>query len=217
MAKEKIKGGLADGKPDSKYDKKQLEKGRKIEKEHTDDPAKANEISKDHLEECPDYYTRLEKLENECEKSKEKKNKKAMKLAQVIKNHLSGEQSEQSREVFARISSELQSHGYKAPFKVVAYGESWEREVFKKEDHLSRIQGLDDDALEYTLNDLNKVIDAQEDMRRSGHPVPKLGYYHDERHAILEEILKRKKAGTWNPNPNDADFEQDMNAGLSPV
>lgn len=68
VAKEELKGGKADGKPDSKYNKKQLEEGIKVEMEHTNDPKKAKEIAKDHLEECPNYYTRLDKMEEECKK-----------------------------------------------------------------------------------------------------------------------------------------------------
>jgi hypothetical protein len=66
---DKIKGGLADGKSDSKYPKDQLKAGIKVEMEHTDDPAKAKEIAKDHLEEGKDYYTRLEKMERGMKKS----------------------------------------------------------------------------------------------------------------------------------------------------
>jgi len=62
-----IPGGKADGQPDDKYDKKQIEMGMEIEKEHTDDPDIAKDISKDHLEEIPDYYTRLDKMEKEYE------------------------------------------------------------------------------------------------------------------------------------------------------
>jgi len=54
--------------PDSEYDAHQLAMGQKVELEHTDDPAVAKEIAKDHLAECPDYYTRLEIMEKECEK-----------------------------------------------------------------------------------------------------------------------------------------------------
>lgn len=57
--------------PDSKYNQEQLRMGIKVEKEHTDDPEKAKEISKDHLSELPDYYTRLHKMETEGEKAKE--------------------------------------------------------------------------------------------------------------------------------------------------
>lgn len=42
---------------------KQLEKGIKVEKEHTTDDAVAREIALDHLGEVPDYYDRLERVE----------------------------------------------------------------------------------------------------------------------------------------------------------
>lgn len=47
------------------YDRliKQLGKGIAVEKEHTDDIAMAREIALDHLNEYPDYYDRLEKVE----------------------------------------------------------------------------------------------------------------------------------------------------------
>lgn len=72
MSEEKLKGGLADGKPDSKYDSSQLRSGVKVEFEHTTDPDKAKEVAKDHLEEIPDYYTRLEKMEEEALGKQEK-------------------------------------------------------------------------------------------------------------------------------------------------
>jgi len=76
---ERIPGGKAKGHDCSEYDKNQLSKGLKIEKEHvegSDLPKKvkdevAREISKDHLEESQDkkgkkggkYYDKLQKLE----------------------------------------------------------------------------------------------------------------------------------------------------------
>lgn len=45
------------------YDPAQMKIGIKIEMEHTTDTDLAEKISKDHLAEFPDYYTRLEKLE----------------------------------------------------------------------------------------------------------------------------------------------------------
>ena len=53
---------------DSNFDKNQLLKGIKIEKEHTDDEDLAKEIAKDHLSEIPDYYDRLEKMEQSYKK-----------------------------------------------------------------------------------------------------------------------------------------------------
>ena len=42
---------------------RQLRKGIKVEQEHTGDIALAREIALDHLDEYPDYYDRLEKVE----------------------------------------------------------------------------------------------------------------------------------------------------------
>ena len=43
---------------------KQLAIGIKVEKEHTSSDSVAREIALDHLMELPDYYTKLEKMEN---------------------------------------------------------------------------------------------------------------------------------------------------------
>lgn len=61
---DKIPGGLADGRPDSDFNDKQLQKGLKVEMEHTDDKEIAKEIAKDHLTEDKDYYIKLETIES---------------------------------------------------------------------------------------------------------------------------------------------------------
>ena len=43
--------------------KRLIAAGEKIEREHTNDPSKANEIARDHLGERPDYYKKLAKME----------------------------------------------------------------------------------------------------------------------------------------------------------
>ena len=45
---------------------KQVNIGINIEMEHVNDKAKAREISLDHLDEIPDYYTRLKKMEKDA-------------------------------------------------------------------------------------------------------------------------------------------------------
>jgi hypothetical protein len=65
-----IPGGKAEGQPVGKYDKEQLGKGMKIEREHTKDPRRAEEISTDHLEEHPMYYTALENMEKRLSEGK---------------------------------------------------------------------------------------------------------------------------------------------------
>lgn len=80
MSEEKLKGGKADNKTFQdlvnknkqkgkdiglveKELKKQLNKGIKVEMEHTDDRGKAKEIAMDHLFEDPKYYDKLQKIE----------------------------------------------------------------------------------------------------------------------------------------------------------
>lgn len=64
---EYIEGGEADNEPVDAYDPDQILKGIEVEMEHTDDPRVALEIAMDHLEELPDYYTRLDTMEKEGE------------------------------------------------------------------------------------------------------------------------------------------------------
>lgn len=58
-----LRYGRSDGKPDKRYSFKALKKGIKVEYEHTRKTNIAKEIAKDHLEERPDYYEKLEKME----------------------------------------------------------------------------------------------------------------------------------------------------------
>lgn len=72
MKKEFVKGGLGDNRPDSMFDKKQLEIGIKVEMEHTKDRRIAKEIAKDHLVEFKDYYKELNKMEKKLEDKKKR-------------------------------------------------------------------------------------------------------------------------------------------------
>lgn len=62
---DEMSGGLADKKKPSDFDKKSLEKGMRVEMEHTDDPKVALEIAMDHLTEDSKYYDKLEVMEEE--------------------------------------------------------------------------------------------------------------------------------------------------------
>jgi hypothetical protein len=54
--------------PDSKFDRKQLRIGTRIEMEHTYSRKIAKQIAKGHLMEFPDYYTYLLKMEKKMKK-----------------------------------------------------------------------------------------------------------------------------------------------------
>lgn len=85
---DKVKGGLGDGQSDKNYDSEQLNKGIKIELEHTNDPQIAKEIAKDHLQESKDfkngkggkYYDKLEDLEDNVKEELTKAEKVEAKL-----------------------------------------------------------------------------------------------------------------------------------------
>ncbi len=64
--KDRLVGGVADGKPITAYDLEELLTGIKFEREHTSDSFIALEIAMDHLERVPDYYSRLRRLEREA-------------------------------------------------------------------------------------------------------------------------------------------------------
>jgi hypothetical protein len=67
---ELLKGGLADKVPDGAFNTRALQKGIKVEMEHTSDKRVAKEIAKDHLKENPKYYEYLEKMEKKMESGK---------------------------------------------------------------------------------------------------------------------------------------------------
>lgn len=62
---------------DVSFVKRQLEMGISIEHEHTKDKDIATDIALQHLDEIPDYYTRLKKMESSVSKT-EKDNGKAV-------------------------------------------------------------------------------------------------------------------------------------------
>ena len=68
--KDKIPGGIADGKTITNYDLKELLEGIKWEREHSRDNLIALEIAMDHLGRIPDYYTHLVIMERGCVEDK---------------------------------------------------------------------------------------------------------------------------------------------------
>lgn len=93
MSNNKIKGGKADKLSVEDIAKKhdvsiesiesQIKMGKKVEMEHVDDSDLAEEIAMDHLEEIPDYYTRLKDMEKEAKKELNLESKRFMALAGI--------------------------------------------------------------------------------------------------------------------------------------
>jgi len=63
VSEDKLPGGKGDKASPKGFDPKQIKKGLKVEREHTDDPETALEIVLDHLTEDPKYYDKLEKVD----------------------------------------------------------------------------------------------------------------------------------------------------------
>lgn len=63
-----FRDGLSRNLPDQYFDQNQLLKGIEVEFEHTQNSDLAKKIAKDHLVEIPDYYNRLERMEEKAKK-----------------------------------------------------------------------------------------------------------------------------------------------------
>ena len=68
--KKKIPKGRSSGKNPSDFSEEQIQKGIKVELEHTDDRDLAKEIAMDHLDEFPKYYKELDKMEKKLKNKK---------------------------------------------------------------------------------------------------------------------------------------------------
>jgi len=86
--KDKLKGGIADNIPDTKFNKIELKKGQEHEKEHTTDKSIAKEIAKDHITEDPQYYEKIDQIEG----SSESKKKDALDRANKVGYNQQGQQ-----------------------------------------------------------------------------------------------------------------------------
>jgi hypothetical protein len=109
MRKDYLKGGKADRLSVTDIAKKhgisvekieaQIDMGKKVEMEHVKDEKLAREIAMDHLEEIPDYYTRLNNMEKEAKKELSLESKRLMALAGIKegdKKYLTNESFQQT-------------------------------------------------------------------------------------------------------------------------
>jgi hypothetical protein len=129
------KDGLAKnaGKKPGDFDKVQLAVGTKVEKEHTDDHSKAQQIAMDHLTEDPKYYMKLKKMEaGGCGEAKmNKKN-------QVKENEYS-DMTALTKDVF-QVDFVLQS-GEKKSTRVMAFDENDAKVMMKRNKDVKSVIG----------------------------------------------------------------------------
>lgn len=86
MANKKLIGRSWDV-SDEHFDSKELQMGINIEKEHTDDEELCKVIAKDHLQEYPDYYSRLIKMEQDAHKEYNRQNEQKL-MEQYLKEEV---------------------------------------------------------------------------------------------------------------------------------
>lgn len=67
-AQDLLPGGLADFINPDTLNQKEIDRGMKVELEHTNNEDLAREIARDHLSEDPSYYEKLEKMERKSNK-----------------------------------------------------------------------------------------------------------------------------------------------------
>lgn len=79
-----IPGGKADDVPLEDFDPDALEQGVKVEMEHTNDPAIAEEIARDHLTEFDDYYDALNEMEKRLEERVSTNRRRLFKVASTV-------------------------------------------------------------------------------------------------------------------------------------
>lgn len=81
-----------------RYYQQQLERGTKVEMEHTTDPKIARQIAKDHLAESPDYYVELTKMERKLKKPKVYKATPKSKSGNIIPRYMGEQKAKAYRE-----------------------------------------------------------------------------------------------------------------------
>lgn len=117
---------LISGKP--KYDPKELEMGIQAEKEHKDtvgdDPKIWEQIAKDHLDEMPDYYTRLKKMEESGKKKSNWKIAESQDANRMYRQHTDG--TPVAETTFESIQNKDTSDPYEDEY-IIVDGKKWKK------------------------------------------------------------------------------------------
>ena len=190
---------------DIDIDENELNMGIEVEMEHTEDPEVAKRIALDHLMELPDYYTRLNKMEADAEKTlKEAKDLEDYqnylhvfleKEKWYTKDGWSGdpEQFDKKRRGKRLFDQSLKNWNDKALGKVKSgtqpddYNRSLEKAKLKKEEKFSKKEEVEDlDIVEKDEED-KEVFDILSDIETELFSADNLDEYKD----IVESLLNR--------------------------
>jgi hypothetical protein len=98
-----LPGGKADNLPDRDFSAPALAEGAKHEREHTRDGQVAKETAKDHLQEDPLYYEKIEKIEKRAEAEPEAKRPNTLDELRAAKTHSDRREYARKHEILRRL------------------------------------------------------------------------------------------------------------------
>lgn len=103
VKKDLLPGGKADNLPDRDFSAPALAEGAKHEHEHTRDDQVAKEIAKDHLQEDPLYYEKIEKIEKGAEEEPKAKKPNTLDELRAAKTHSDRREYDRKHEILRRL------------------------------------------------------------------------------------------------------------------
>ena len=103
---DRLHGGKADNLPDRDFSAPALAEGAKHEHEHTRDNQVAKEIAKDHLQEDPLYYEKIEKIEKGAEEEPKTKKPNTLDELRAAKTHSDRREYDRKHEILRRLISQ---------------------------------------------------------------------------------------------------------------
>ena len=101
----------------------QIDKGIKVEREHTNSDDEAHEIARDHLDEFPDYYDRLDKMEKKAKKDMKEDASQYNPEKEQLRNRI-----EAHKEVAAKMAAKHGERSMEASFHR-ALVRRWQKEL----------------------------------------------------------------------------------------
>lgn len=171
----------------------QIDKGIKVEREHTKSDEEAHEIARDHLDEFPDYYDRLEKMEKKAKKDmKEGWDPEVEQIRNTIDAH---------KKVAEKMA---QHHGEQS--QEAAFHRAYVKHLTKQ---LKDVHGLDEskkvkrDMLGFKMMKNDPPVPAP----KTPHPVP--AGYERVKDNMGFNVLRKKKV--------QEDVANAVGGGMSPV
>ncbi len=163
--KDLIPGGIGDYANISELKPDQIGLGLNVELEHTDNPAIALEIAKDHLTEDPEYYTKLKKIEKD---SSRKLRFQLRKLALGLLSLPADSQSQQP--VANRLGLDESEYevanqflGADSPVDAETHPKNSRNENYE----YPQVKGEDPDFIHFLFGDIEKMRPALEELKAS--------------------------------------------------